>query len=87
MADAADSKSVGRKAVWVRLPPPAPALQVTRQEIHPSQGKGGHLAGRRDARESAKCSVASLVPQPPKNEKQVVGDRRVKKQDSIFARR
>src|ERR1700674_2841014 len=24
MADAADSKSVGRKAVWVRLPPPAP---------------------------------------------------------------
>jgi hypothetical protein len=23
MADAADSKSVGRKAVWVRLPPPA----------------------------------------------------------------
>ena len=26
MADAADSKSVGRKAVWVRLPPPAPSL-------------------------------------------------------------
>ena len=26
MADAADSKSVGRKAVWVRLPPPAPIL-------------------------------------------------------------
>ncbi len=24
MADAADSKSVGRKAVWVRLPPAAP---------------------------------------------------------------
>ena len=24
MADAADSKSAGRKAVWVRLPPPAP---------------------------------------------------------------
>ncbi len=27
MADAADSKSVGRKAVWVRLPPPAPENQ------------------------------------------------------------
>ena len=26
MADAADSKSAGRKAVWVRLPPPAPAF-------------------------------------------------------------
>src|ERR1700730_7980083 len=26
MADAADSKSVGRKAVWVRLPPPAPSF-------------------------------------------------------------
>src|ERR1700680_4566120 len=26
MADAADSKSVGRKAVWVRLPPPAPCF-------------------------------------------------------------
>ena len=26
MADAADSKSVGRKAVWVRLPPPAPTF-------------------------------------------------------------
>ena len=24
MADAADSKSVARKGVWVRLPPPAP---------------------------------------------------------------
>ena len=24
MADAVDSKSIGRKAVWVRLPPPAP---------------------------------------------------------------
>ncbi len=28
MADAADSKSVGRKAVWVRLPPPAYYLLV-----------------------------------------------------------
>src|SRR5882757_2296728 len=28
MADAADSKSVGRKAVWVRLPPPAPFLRL-----------------------------------------------------------
>jgi hypothetical protein len=26
MADATDSKSVGRKAVWVRLPPPAPTF-------------------------------------------------------------
>ena len=26
MADAADSKSVARKGVWVRLPPPAPSL-------------------------------------------------------------
>src|ERR1700752_1543736 len=25
MADAADSKSVARKGVWVRLPPPAPS--------------------------------------------------------------
>jgi hypothetical protein len=25
MADAADSKSVDRKVVWVRLPPPAPS--------------------------------------------------------------
>src|SRR5258708_26773107 len=28
MADAADSKSVARKGVWVRLPPPAPELSV-----------------------------------------------------------
>ena len=27
MADAADSKSVARKGVWVRLPPPAPSLE------------------------------------------------------------
>jgi len=40
MADAADSKSVGRKAVWVRLPPPAPNfLPNTIQEMH-----GGALA-------------------------------------------
>ena len=26
MADAADSKSVARKGVWVRLPPPAPYM-------------------------------------------------------------
>ena len=34
MADAADSKSVARKGVWVRLPPPAPLilqLDSTRQ--------------------------------------------------------
>jgi hypothetical protein len=30
MADAADSKSVGRKAVWVRLPPPAPNTSFKR---------------------------------------------------------
>jgi hypothetical protein len=29
MADAAGSKSVGRKAVWVQLPPPAPRFQPT----------------------------------------------------------
>ena len=28
MADAADSKSAGRKAVWVRLPPPVPIFIV-----------------------------------------------------------
>jgi hypothetical protein len=31
MADAADSKSVARKGVWVRLPPPA--LSKTRVNI------------------------------------------------------
>ena len=30
MADAADSKSVARKGVWVRLPPPAPLLKIPR---------------------------------------------------------
>ena len=28
MADAVDSKSIGRKAVWVRLPPPAPVRKA-----------------------------------------------------------
>ena len=31
MADALDSKSSGRKAVWVRLPPPAPPSQLSRR--------------------------------------------------------
>ena len=34
MADAADSKSVGRKAVWVRLPPPAPPLHLGQTAIY-----------------------------------------------------
>jgi hypothetical protein len=33
MADAADSKSVGRKAVWVRLPPPALFLELCFQLV------------------------------------------------------
>ena len=35
MADAADSKSVGRKAVWVRLPPPAPKVLIANTPIGP----------------------------------------------------
>ena len=33
MADAADSKSVARKGVWVRLPPPAPH-RIFQQSLH-----------------------------------------------------
>jgi hypothetical protein len=41
MADAADSKSVARKGVWVRLPPPAPtSCDVFPSRILPTFAKG-----------------------------------------------
>ena len=33
MADAADSKSVARKGVWVRLPPATPTLLKTLENL------------------------------------------------------
>ena len=39
MADAADSKSAGRKAVWVRLPPPVPSLRFVRFTSNPFKSK------------------------------------------------
>ena len=64
MADAADSKSVGRKAVWVRLPPPAyfflelsmgpaivPCLRLANRKDH-SITERPHCAYSRAIRES-----------------------------------
>ena len=36
MADATDSKSVVRKGVWVRLPPPAPLQMFLSSSINPA---------------------------------------------------
>ncbi len=46
MADAADSKSVGRKAVWVRLPPPAPARLFSLRCSAGHSDKGNNPAQR-----------------------------------------
>jgi hypothetical protein len=45
LADAPDSKSGGRKAVWVRFPPPAPTLNTTRFSTLVHQGRSSiHFA-------------------------------------------
>jgi hypothetical protein len=56
MADALDSKSSGRKAVWVRLPPPAPTLSCNIFLVH-SFIRSVHLCCRLKIR----CGSSTVV--------------------------